>query len=160
MKKILYLAIYFSFLLSYCQKDNVASGGEASGSGGNVSYSIGQVSFETFNGSNGNLNQGIQQPFEIFVTLTNSEFLNDQTKITLLPNPAVDRVILSLNGIPSYEGYFYNLTDITGKIINKAFINSNDTTLDVSSLPGACYFLNVIQNNKSVKSFKLLKKEL
>jgi hypothetical protein len=92
--------------------------------------------------------------------LSNSQFLNDQTKITLLPNPSVDKVILSLNGIPSFEGYYYNLTDITGKIINKGFINSNDTTLDVSLLSGACYFLNVFQNNMAIKSFKLLKKEL
>jgi len=160
MKKILYLIFCLSFIMGYSQKETLASGGDVSGSGGTVSYSIGQIAYEYRSGSNGNLNQGVQQPFEIFETLSNSQFLNDLTKITLLPNPSIDKVILSLNGIPSFEGYYYNLTDITGKIINKGFINSNDTTLDVSSLPGACYFLNVFQNNIAIKSFKLLKKEL
>lgn len=158
MKKILHLSIYFSFLLSYSQKDNVASGGEGSGSGGTVSYSIGQVSYETYNGSNGNLNQGVQQPFEIFVTLINPEFLSDLTTITLLPNPAVNTVVLSVSDWNTIEGALYNLTDITGKIIEKGNINSKDTSLDVSKLPEACYFLNVFQNNKALKSFKLLKK--
>ena len=161
MKIDLSIALFFIFSLAVqAQSNTVSAGGDAEGSNGSVSYSVGQVFYVTAEGENGNANQGVQQPFEIFVTLTNSQFLNDLTKITLLPNPAVDRVILSLNGIPSFEGYYYNLTDITGKIINKGFINSNDTTLDVSSLPGACYFLNVFQNNMAIKSFKLLKKEL
>ena len=158
MKKILQLIIYFSFLLGYSQKDNVASGGESTGSGGTVSYSIGQVAYETNSGSNGNLSQGVQQPFEIFVILMNPEFVSDLTKITLLPNPAVNTVVLSVSDWNNFEGAMYNLTDITGKIITKGNINYKETSLDVSTLPGACYFLNVFQNNKAIKSFKLLKK--
>ena len=159
MKKIFYLSAYFSFLISYSQKDNVASGGDANGSGGSASYSIGQVAYETNSGSNGNSNQGVQQPFEIFVTLANPEFLSDLTSITLLPNPAIKTVVLSVSDLHNFEGYFYNLTEITGKIIEKGNIYSKETSLDVSSLPQACYFLNVFQNNKAIKSFKLLKKE-
>jgi hypothetical protein len=159
MKKIFYLIIYLSYLLGYGQRDNVASGGDSYGSGGTASYSIGQVSYETNSGPNGILNQGVQQPFEIFVTLTNPEFHSDLTKITLFPNPAVITVMLSISNLDNFDGYFYSLTDITGKIIKKNSITSNDTSLDVRSLPGACYFLNVFQNNKPIKSFKLLKKE-
>lgn len=158
MRKIFHLIFYFSFLFGYSQKDNVASGGEALGSGGTVSYSIGQVTYETNSGSDGNLNQGVQQPFEIFVILSNPEFISDLTKITLLPNPAVNTVVLSVSDMNNFVGAIYNLTDITGKIIEKGNINSKDTSLDVSTLPGAYYFLNVFQNNKAIKSFKLLKK--
>ena len=44
-----------------------ATGGMASGSGGSVSYSLGQLVYTTNTGTNGSVALGIQQPFEIFV---------------------------------------------------------------------------------------------
>ncbi|MCP4553263.1 MAG: T9SS C-terminal target domain-containing protein, partial [Bacteroidetes bacterium] len=40
------------------------SGGEASGSGGAVSYSVGQVVCQTYSGTNGSVAEGVQQPYE------------------------------------------------------------------------------------------------
>ncbi len=45
-----------------------AAGGEASGSGGSSSYSVGQVLYTTSAGSNGIVAHGVQQAYEIFVT--------------------------------------------------------------------------------------------
>ena len=59
MKKIFYLIFCLSFFMGYSQKETLASGGDASGSGGTVSYSIGQIAYEYRSGSNGNLNQGV-----------------------------------------------------------------------------------------------------
>src|SRR6056297_978638 len=44
-----------------------ASGGDASGSGGFVSYSVGQVVYTTHTGANGSVAQGVQQTYEIAV---------------------------------------------------------------------------------------------
>ncbi|RLD56213.1 MAG: T9SS C-terminal target domain-containing protein, partial [Bacteroidetes bacterium] len=45
-----------------------ATGGEASGSGGSASYTVGQVVYTTNTGTNGNsVSQGVQQPYEISV---------------------------------------------------------------------------------------------
>jgi hypothetical protein len=42
-----------------------ASGGNGSGNGGSVSYSIGQVVDATYTGLSGSVAQGVQQPYEI-----------------------------------------------------------------------------------------------
>ncbi len=44
------------------QQGNVAAGGVATGTGGSVSYSIGQVDYLSASGSNGYINQGLQHP--------------------------------------------------------------------------------------------------
>ena len=44
-----------------------AIGGDATGSGGSVSYSVGQVVYTTNKGTNGSVVEGVQQPYEILV---------------------------------------------------------------------------------------------
>jgi len=51
------------------QESVTASGGNASGAGGTVSYSVGQVVYKTNTGSNGSEAQGVQQPYEISVII-------------------------------------------------------------------------------------------
>jgi len=46
----------------FAQQGNTAAGGQAEGSGGTVSYSIGLVNFVSASGSTGSLSQGHQQP--------------------------------------------------------------------------------------------------
>jgi hypothetical protein len=46
-----------------------ATGGLATGSGGTVSYTVGQVADTTQTGSGGTVTQGVQQPFEIWITV-------------------------------------------------------------------------------------------
>jgi hypothetical protein len=49
----------------YAQDTTPASGGNATGTGGSVSYTIGQIVYTTNSGTNGSLSQGVQQPYEI-----------------------------------------------------------------------------------------------
>jgi len=42
-----------------------AAGGNASGSGGTVSYTVGQVVYTTKTGTNGSVAEGVQQAYEI-----------------------------------------------------------------------------------------------
>ena len=51
-------------LLLYGQQSPVSGGGDAAGSGGTVSYSIGQVAYMS-KGVGPSLNEGVQQPFEV-----------------------------------------------------------------------------------------------
>ena len=155
MKHILFLIILFSSSVSYCQREVVASGGNASGSGGSVSYSLGQVAYQSVTGTNGNVNQGVQQPFEIF-TLSNSEFDTSFSAI-LFPNPAAVSVTLSIDLSKEGANYDYELTDVTGKRISHDKITADETTINVEGLAEACYFLNILNGNKRVKTFKLLK---
>jgi hypothetical protein len=48
---LLFLSSTWHFAL--CQKNTVAAGGDASGSGGSLSYSIGQIDYKILSGSGG-----------------------------------------------------------------------------------------------------------
>ncbi|MEO6684342.1 MAG: T9SS type A sorting domain-containing protein [Dyadobacter sp.] len=57
----LFLLLTICFQSSYAQKASVSSGGDATGSGGSVSYSIGQVFYNTNSAAGGVVRQGVQQ---------------------------------------------------------------------------------------------------
>jgi hypothetical protein len=63
--KQLKLLIFGSFFLLglniYAQQGNVAGGGEATGSGGTLSYSIGQTDYMAYSSAGGSINAGLQQ---------------------------------------------------------------------------------------------------
>ena len=50
----------------FAQSQTTASGGEASGSGGTVSYTVGQTAYQTNVGTGGTVTEGLQQAYEIF----------------------------------------------------------------------------------------------
>jgi hypothetical protein len=55
----------FTFKLSAQQSTNTA-GGNATGTGGTVSFSVGQINYTTNIGTGGSACQGVQQPYEIY----------------------------------------------------------------------------------------------
>ncbi len=59
------LSFIASLSFSLAQEVIPASGGNATGSGGSVSYSAGQVFYLTHEGTTGSVNEGAQQPYEI-----------------------------------------------------------------------------------------------
>ena len=61
--------LLFATHLIYSQETIPTSGGEATGSGGSSSYSVGQMVYTT-NTSGGTVTQGVQQSIELF-TLSN-----------------------------------------------------------------------------------------
>jgi hypothetical protein len=68
MKKVyhkLIVCLLLTFLAAgvFAQQGNVAAGGDATGAGGSMSYSIGQVDYLYHSSDQGSLNFGLQQPF-------------------------------------------------------------------------------------------------
>jgi Secretion system C-terminal sorting domain len=134
-----------------------AAGGNATGSGGTVSYTIGQVTYQTFSGTNGSAAQGVQQPFEISVAtaVENTEGIMLEYKV--YPNPAHGFIKLIIN--PFDGGYFkYCLFDINGILLQDKEVISEETEISLESLNPAVYFLKILKDNKEVKVFKIVKK--
>ena len=72
--KVIKLSTSFAFVLFglgglNAQTTVAAVGGESTGTGGTVSYTVGQIIYTTNIGANGSLAQGVQQPYEISTTL-------------------------------------------------------------------------------------------
>ncbi|MCK4748161.1 MAG: hypothetical protein KAT15_14025, partial [Bacteroidales bacterium] len=64
-KLLAFLLLGFSLAGLNAQEAIPATGGEANGSGGTVSYTVGQLLYHTQSANSGTVAQGVQQPFEI-----------------------------------------------------------------------------------------------
>jgi hypothetical protein len=148
----------FAFLLLglgglQAQESPTAAGGEATGSGGTASYSIGQVVYTTNTGTNGSVAQGVQQPFEISTTVGINE-TSIHLEMSVYPNPTTDYLTLK---VEDNSNLSYQLYDLQGKVIENKKVNANSTIITMEALPKATYFLRVTDNKNTVKTFKVIK---
>ena len=137
----------------HAQESSTAAGGEATGTGGTSSYSVGQVVYTTATGTNGSLAQGVQQPYEISVTIGIKE-TSINLELSVYPNPTTDYLTLKVD---DFETLNFQLIDLQGKIIANKKVTNATTIIKMEELAKALYFLNVTKNNKVVKSFKIIK---
>ena len=133
-----------------------ATGGDASGSGGSASYSVGQVVYITNTGTNGSVAQGVQQPFEISVVTAIEEVKGINLSVSAYPNPTTDYLTLSIEEL-EISNLSYQLYDINGSLLQNEKITGNQTRIAMSNLVPANYFVKVIQESKVVKTFKIIK---
>lgn len=132
-----------------------ASGGKAEGAGGSMSYSVGQVVYTTNSSvSNGSVAQGVHQPFEISVveTIVEAKGVN----LSVSPNPTTDYLLLSFTDFDASKLSF-QLFDMSGKLLQSEKITSNQTSISMQNLVPATYFVKVTENNKQIKTFKIIK---
>jgi hypothetical protein len=155
MKKTALLLILLCFTKLMAQQATVTSGGNATGSGGTISYSIGQVADKTQIGTTGTITQGVQQPFEI-VTLNGSEFENIRLEAVIYPNPTTTNVTLKITNF-NLDQVSYMLFDMNGKVLNEGKIVSEETVIDMDRYAVATYLLKVSSNSKALKTFKIIK---
>jgi hypothetical protein len=150
----MFLSVFVSFL-GQAQQNTVVTGGDASGAGGSASYSIGQIDYETYSGSNGNISHGVQQPFEIYTVSIEEIF--SSIEMNLFPNPSSSIINLSIGQLADDKIITYNLTDINGKLISSSTIVENATSISIENLAVANYYLNVLVNGVNAKTFKIIK---
>ena len=131
-------------------------GGNASGDGGSVSYSVGQVLYTTNTGTNGTVNQGVQQPYEISVVTAIEEVKCISLSVTAYPNPTTDFLTLSINEF-DISNLSYQMYDIQGKLLQNKKITDSKTNIVTSNLFPAMYFVKVIHGNIEIKTFKIIK---
>ena len=140
----------------YAQETIPASGGEATGSGGSSSYSVGQMMYVSSTGSGGTSSQGVQQSFE-FVTLSNSELTTINLTAVTYPNPTTDYVVLAISDA-NFPDLSYALYDIQGRAVAQGQATQSNTQIAMHSLAAGTYVLKVNQNNQELKTFKIIKK--
>lgn len=152
---VLLLGLGFTGLQA--QEAITASGGNGSGGGGSVSYTIGQIVYTTNTGSNGTVAQGVQQPFEISVVTAIEEAKDISLDFVVYPNPATDFVILKTGSYES-DNLSYQLFDIRGHLLENNKIQGTETNISMQNRLPSIYFLKVIDTNKVIKIFKIIKK--
>jgi hypothetical protein len=154
-------AIFFFFIGIgglQAQETVPASGGNATGSGGSSSYTVGQVVYTTNTGTNGSISQGVQQPFEISI-VTGVDETTINLEMAVYPNPTTNFLSLKVDASTSLnnQNLSYQLFDLQGKVIENKRVTASNTTIRMEALPKAIYFLKVIKDQQLIKTFKVIK---
>ena len=153
------LTFTFSLSTLMAQETIPATGGNASGIGGTACYSVGQVVYTSNTGANGSVAQGVQQAFEISVVTGIEEAKGINLVVSAYPNPTTDFLILKVDASASLsiQSLSYQLFDMNGKLLQNKKIEGNETSIVMSNLVPATYFVKVTEGNKEVKTFKIIK---
>lgn len=151
--------LLLGFGLTGLQAQNAvpASGGNASGSGGSVSYTVGQIVYTTHTGTNGSTSQGVQQPYEISIVSGLEEAKEINLMVSAYPNPTTDYLTLEVKNF-NLSTLTIQLLDLNGKLLKTQKIEGTQTSIEMNNLVPATYFLRLIEGNKEVKSFKVVKR--
>lgn len=157
-KKILFgTSLMLGTLGMHAQKGPVAAGGNATGSGGSVSFSVGQVDYITATGTGGRITQGIQQPYEIF--RVSVENLDIELLASVFPNPTREGVTLRIPAGLPHSDMGYRIYDLLGNLVTDKKLDGPDTSVDMITLPNATYLLKVYNKEKDVTTFKIIKNQ-
>jgi hypothetical protein len=148
---ILFATLYFNVS---GQSNTTAAGGDASGSGGTVAYSLGQVSYIVASGNGGTANQGVQQAFEIFTIGSVDEQF--EVSISIFPNPTLGYLNLEVLGIP-FEKLTYQIFSSQGKLILMGNFTGSHSRIDLGELPAATYTMQIINSNHHLRTYKVIK---
>lgn len=148
------LLLCFGLKGTYGQEAVTPAGGRATGSGGSASYTVGQVFYLVHSGPAASLYEGVQQPYEIFtVGVTESGF---EFSLSVFPNPTANQLTLLVRNFNN-EKLRFQLFDLSGRMLAGDRITGTHTLIPMGAYLSGIYLLNIILENKSVQSFKIIK---
>ena len=164
MKKLIVLLISmllaspgFTFMQAQQLHASVnAAGGNATGTGGSASYSVGQVFFTTVSSTTNSVAEGVQQPFEISVFTGVKDIKAIDLYYAAYPNPTNGKLTLKIDNFEP-NSFTFQLSDVNGKTLRNEKLTEKETVIDMSELKSAPYFLKVTNSKKEVKTFKIIK---
>ena len=155
------ILLLFSISIIGLQAQNTvsATGGVASSSRGSVSYSVGLVDYSTSTSSGGSVSQGVQQAYTNSYVTGLEVAKGISLSVSAYPNPTTDFLILKVDitSTLNNQSLSYQLVEASGKVLESKKLQSNPTSIDMQKLVKAAYFLKVIEGNKEIKTFKIIK---
>ena len=130
-----------------------ASGGEASGSGGSASFTVGQMFYQNISDTGGTISEGVQQPFEIFIPVSLESDLS--INLSVYPNPTLGQLQLEIN-TDRFDGMRYQLLSLQGRSIASAAVSQPLTQIDMSRLAQGTYFIRVMREGQLLQTIKII----
>ena len=153
-----FLSVLFLFggLVGLRAQESInASGAELSGNNGTISYSIGQVVYHTHTMEGASFAEGVQQPYEIS-TISGIDIPEIVLQLSAYPNPTTDHLNLQI-GNYNQEKLAFQLFDVSGKLLLDEAITDSNTVIDMNRFAMATYYLTISDNQKPIKTFKIIK---
>jgi hypothetical protein len=136
----------------YAQQVIATSGGQSPS--GTITYTLGELVIDTYNGTDKKLTQGFQQSRLIITAISEIKGLSYDVKA--FPNPTTDFIKIKLEkNIP--ESVDFLLMDINGKVLAEGKIEKGETDISFESLGVGTYFVKIVQDKAEVKTIKVVK---
>lgn len=143
------------FSLIQAQETISVSGGNSSGNGGSVSYTVGQVSYVTQSSSAGSVSPGVQQPYEISVVSSTNDPVKENVWCAY-PNPTTGSLMLTIDN-ENPDGFNFQLYNSNGQVLKSDKILGKQTSLNLENYPSSIYLLKVYRSNIEIITFKIIK---
>lgn len=138
MRTLFILLFGFVPVLCWTQSGTVAAGVEATGDGGRMSVSVGQVAAITLFGVDGTMNQGVQQPYSSGLSTSLGRI--PEEGVLVFPNPTDGPVFIHA---PGARPWTYTLHAGDGRLVRSGVLTAPRARLDLLSLPSGPYILQV-----------------
>jgi len=120
-----------------------------------ISWILGETINETFQSSSGSLMESVNSTVLEDNTAPSAVFSNLEDKVTVYPNPAIDKIIIT---IPIYKDQLYlKLFDLSGRIILTKKIESAEEVISLQQINVGMYFLEINSDSHIRKIFKIIK---
>ena len=139
---------------AFAQSNIVPMGGTATGNGGTVTYTIGQIAVQSYGEGSTSISEGVQQPYEI-QTIGIDNYPGITLNAMVYPNPTTSNLQLAISN-EEFEGEV-KVFDTNGKYLYSKKIEGNKTEIPMSDLATGTYFVNVLNGTQILKSFKVVK---
>jgi hypothetical protein len=141
-------------LLSSAQSAVVPLGGDATGPGGSVSFTLGQLADEHPASAAGNVQEGVQQPYVDGSTLiTERRGIID---VNVSPTVTADQVTVQL---PNMMGHRWSVTvfDVHGCVVVQRSLKDTRTDLSLAHLASGVYQMLIQEDVRAVRTFTIIR---
>lgn len=136
------------------QRTVSTAGHDATGNGGSLSVTVGQVGYTNMGTSSGTVAAGVQQP--LVVIQTDVAELPDGPSAQVFPNPAHDRLTVQVDQLEGGTSY-YVLQDAAGRIVQQERITATRILVDVQHLAHGTYTLTIRTDDTPIGTFTVIK---
>ncbi len=150
---ILIIILFLIPLLALSQESINAAGASAKTAEGSISFSLGQIGYNSAYSESGSINMGVQQAYQVTTVSVDDEWATD---ISLFPNPAIDRIYINTDPA-SAPGMRYQLFDMQGNLLKSGRLEDAVTPVSLGSLAAATYFIRITDTNRKSKTFQIIK---
>ena len=128
----------------YAQVAVATAGAEATGSGGAVSWTLGQVAFETSESAGGSVQRGVQQPYEWLVLSTDE---TTPPTVSVWPNPTMDQVRLEWTE-PLPRDARYMLCNGAGAVVDEGSATGTALLIPLERHAAGRYVVRILANGR------------
>ena len=146
--------LLLAVLPAFGQRTVSTAGHDATGNGGSLSVTVGQVGHTNTGTSSGTVAAGVQQP--LVVIQTDVAELPGGPSAQVFPNPAHDQLTVQVDQLDGGTSYC-ELQDAAGRIVLQERITATHTLVDVQHLAHGTYTLSIRTDDAPIGTFTVIK---